>query len=196
LKPEPRSDEQERADEHDLVLRARIGDREAFGLLVTRYMRRAYYVALGLVGSHDDAQDLSQEAFARVYRNHEQLDAERSFYGLVYRVLRRLCFNHLRDTKNRAAKLEEQGAWLMDEARSRQSDADTTRRAELNELRSLLSAAIQALTANEREVFVLKEFDGLRYREISDLLDIPIGTVMSRLYAARRSLANSLGDAP
>jgi RNA polymerase sigma-70 factor (ECF subfamily) len=135
-------------------------------------------------------------AFARVYRNHEQLDAERSFYGLVYRVLRRLCFNHLRDTKNRAAKLEEQGAWLMDEARSRQSDSDTTRRAELNELRSLLGAAIQALTANEREVFVLKEFDGLRYREISDLLDLPIGTVMSRLYAARRSLAKSLGDGP
>jgi len=188
------SDKEGRAGEYDLVLLARKGDREAFGSLTTRYMKRAYFAALGLVGSHEDAQDLSQEAFARVYRSHESLDPERSFYGLVYQILRRLCFNHLRDTKNRAARLEEQGAWLADEARSHLSGADPTRLAELNELRGRLSVAIEALTDKEREVLVLKEFDGLRYREIGELLEIPIGTVMSRLYAARKSLAKSLEE--
>lgn len=194
LEPEIESDREGGAGEYDLVLRARSGDREAFGALITRYMRRAYYAALGLVGSHEDAQDLSQEAFARAYRNHVSLDPEKSFYGLVYQILRRLCFNHLRDTKTRALRLEEQASWLADEAGYRFAGADPTRQVELNELRSRLSAAIVALSDKEREALVLKEFDGLRYREIGELLGIPIGTVMSRLYAARKSLAKSLEE--
>ena len=176
------------------MLRARGGDREAFGALITKYMQRAYFTALGLVGSHEDAQDLSQEAFARAYRSHESLDPEKAFFGLVYQILRRLCFNHLRDTKNRASRLEEQAFWLADEARSRDAGADPTRRAELNELRHRLGRAIARLSDKEREVLVLKEFDGMRYREISELLGIPIGTVMSRLYSARKALATSLEE--
>lgn len=186
----PECGEEERA----LVILARSGDREAFGRLITRYMRRAYFTALGLVGSHEDAQDLSQEAFARVYRHHESLDPERPFYGLVYQVLRRLCFNHLRDSRSRALRLAQRSSWLVEEARSRLAGTDPARRAELSELRGRLGAAIAALSDKEREVLVLKEFDGLRYREIGELLGIPIGTVMSRLYSARKSLAGSLED--
>jgi RNA polymerase sigma-70 factor (ECF subfamily) len=180
------------SDEFDLLLRARRGDRAAFGKLITRYMRRAYYVALGLVGSHEDAQDLSQEAFARLYRNHESLDPERPFYGLLYQVLRRLCFNHLRDTKTRRSRLEEQAHWLAAEATSRAVNSDPARQWERNELRAKVGTAIAALSDKEREVLVLKEFEGLKYREIGELLEIPIGTVMSRLYSARKALAMSL----
>ena len=176
------------------MLRARRGDREAFGFLITQHMQRAYFTALGLVGSHEDAQDLSQEAFARVYRKHESLDPEKPFYGLVYQILRRLCFNHLRDAKSRAARLRERASWLTDEAQLRNAGADPALRAEKNELCGRLELAIASLSDKEREVLVLKEFDGLRYREIGDLLGIRIGTVMSRLYAARRSLAESLED--
>jgi RNA polymerase sigma-70 factor (ECF subfamily) len=194
VEPDIEANGTDRAGESDLVLRARSGDREAFGTLITRYMERAYYVALGLVGSHEDAQDLSQEAFARVYRSHESLDPEKSFYGFLYQVLRRLCFNHLRDNKRRRSRLEERASWLADEARASAEGSDPRRRAELNELRGRLGAAIEALSDKEREVLVLKEFDGLRYREISELLGIPIGTVMSRLYAARKGLVKSLEE--
>jgi RNA polymerase sigma-70 factor, ECF subfamily len=187
-------DAEDRSAEHDLMLRARTGDREAFGSLIAEHMQRAYYTALGLVGSHEDAQDLSQEAFARVYRYHESLDPQKSFYGLVYQVLRRLCFNHLRDTKSQALRLRERAVWIAEETQTCSAEDDPARRAEMNELRDRLGLAIETLSDKEREVLVLKEFDGMRYREIGDLLGIPIGTVMSRLYSARKTLAKSLDD--
>jgi RNA polymerase sigma-70 factor (ECF subfamily) len=180
------------SDEFDLLLRVRRGDRAAFGTLITHHMRRAYYVALGLVGSHDDAQDLSQEAFARLFRHHESLDPHKSFYGLLYQVLRRLCFNHLRDTRTRNKRLEEKAHWLAEEAKSRANGSDPVKLTELHELRSRLETAIEALSDKEREVLVLKELNGLKYREIGELLEIPIGTVMSRLYSARKNLARIL----
>jgi RNA polymerase sigma-70 factor (ECF subfamily) len=181
-------------DERALARRAQAGDREAFGELVSRYMRRAYYGALGLVGSHDDALDLSQEAFARAFRARKSLDPERPFYTWLYAILRRLCFNFLRDRKTRARKIEEAAGWISGEANTRAEQYNPARAAELAELRSRVSVAIDELPDRQREVLVLKEFEGLRYREIAELLGIPIGTVMSRLYSARRQLAASLAE--
>lgn len=182
------------ANERALVARARDGDRRAFGELVTRYMQRAYYVALGLVGSHEDALDLSQEAFARAYRARASLDPDGSFYAWLYQIVRRLCFNHLRDRRTRYRRMEQAMPWLAAEAGARAAAADPGRAAERAELRAKLEAAIDELPEREREVVVLKEFEGLLYREIAELLGIPIGTVMSRLYSARRSLARKLED--
>ncbi len=181
-------------DERALVERAKTGDLEAFGELVTRYMRRAYYAALGLVGSHDDAMDLSQEAFARAFRARTSLDPDRPFYVWLYTILRRLCFNFLRDRSTRTRKLAEAAGWLSDEANARAATCNPSRVTELAELRQSVAQAIEGLPDRQREVLVLKEFEGLRYREIADLLGIPIGTVMSRLYAARRQLAASLAE--
>jgi RNA polymerase sigma-70 factor (ECF subfamily) len=178
-----------------LVLRVRSGDRDAFGELVLKYMRRAYFTALGIVGSHDDAMDLSQDAFARAFRARRSLDPDRPFYPWFYQILRRLCFNHLRNQKTRRDRLEEAAGWLADRAGARAAEAAPDRMAERAELRARLEAAIAALPPHEREVIVMREFEGLRYREIADLLGIPIGTVMSRLYAARKALAATLGEA-
>jgi RNA polymerase sigma factor (sigma-70 family) len=102
-----------------LVVRAQHGDPEAFGRLVERYMRRAYMQALGLVGSREDALDLSQEAFVRAYRARHTIDPDRPFYAWLYRIIRHLCFNFLRDTKARARVLEAEGtAWLVERARA------------------------------------------------------------------------------
>lgn len=181
-------------DERTLVRRAQAGDVEAFGALVSRHMRRAYYAALGLVGSHDDALDLSQEAFSRAFRARMSLDPNRSFYTWLYTILRRLCFNFLRDRKAQSQKLAEAAGWLAEEARARVAAQSPVRAAELAELRSRVAGAIEQLPDRHREVLVLKEFEGLRYREIAELLGIPIGTVMSRLYAARRQLAGKLEE--
>ncbi len=179
------------ATDRMLVLRAQRGERAAFGELVTRYMQRAYYTALGLVGNHDDALDLSQEAFARAFRARARIDPERPFFPWLYQIIRRLCFNHTRDQRSRRLKLEKAGSWLTDTTMGRRppSPDQAVMRAELREQ---VGAAIERLPERERETLVLREFEELRYREIAELLGIPIGTVMSRLYRARRSLAREI----
>lgn len=194
MSTETGSAEGNRLSDRALVLRAQSGDRQAFGELVSRYMRRAYYVALGLVGSHEDALDLSQEAFVRAYRARASIDPDRPFYAWLYQIVRRVCFNHLRDGRTRRRKLEEAGPWLVDVAGATAASTDPARFTERAELRARLEAAIEMLPEREREVLVLREFEGLKYREIADLLGIPIGTVMSRLYTARRNLAEQLGE--
>lgn len=176
-----------------LVLRARAGDTEAFGCLVQRYMRRAYAHALAIVGSREDALDLSQEAFSRAYQARHRLDPARPFYGWVYQILRRLCFNFLRDTRTRARLLgAEDASWFIEYGRP--ADDDPAAALERAEIRRRVGSAIERLPAVDREVLVLKEFEGLKYREIADLLDVPVGTVMSRLYAARRRLTDVLEE--
>ena len=177
-----------------LVLSAQSGERAAFGELVTRYMQRAYYTALGLVGNHDDALDLSQEAFARAFRARATIDAERPFFPWLYQIIRRLCFNHTRDQRSRRQKLEKVGSWLADTTMGAQP-LSPEKAVERAELRDRVAAAIERLAEREREALVLREFEGLRYREIAELLGIPIGTVTSRLYRARRSLAREIETA-
>lgn len=188
--------ERERDDGHSaeaiLVRRARAGETAAFGELVSVYMQRCYYVALGMVGSPQDAEDLSQEAFVRAFRARARLDPDRPFYPWLYQILRRLCFNFTRDTSARRRKLEYAGGWLVAEARSRAAADDPERVRATDALRERLEREIAELSPTQREVFVLKEFQGLKYREIAELLDVPIGTVMSRLYAARQRLAERL----
>lgn len=180
--------------DRSLVLRAQNGEQAAFGELVSKYMQRAYYAALGLVGSHDDALDLSQEAFSRAFRACATIDPERPFFPWLYQIIRRLCFNHTRDTSSHRKKLEKVGSWLTDTTMGRGPDSPD-RALEKAELKEQVAAAIERLSPREREVLVLREFQGLRYREIAETVDIPIGTVMSRLYAARRALARELVEA-
>lgn len=179
-----------------LIRRAQAGDTDAFGGLVQRYMRRAYYAALGLLGSHDDALDLSQEAFARAFRARARLDPSRPFFAWVYQILRRLCFNYLRDRRSRAEALARATPWLVERAAARGAAQNPAGAVERAETRERVVRAIDSLAEREREVLVLKEFEGLRYREIAALIGVPIGTVMSRLYAARRKLAAMLEERP
>ncbi len=174
-----------------LVRRVRAGDTPAFGKLVERYMRRAYYAALGLVGSHEDALDLSQEAFARAFKARDRLDPERPFYAWLYQIIRRLCFNYTRDRRTRRRGIESASRWLVHEATARSAD-NPQETLERREARERVTQALESLPDRDREILVLKEFEGLRYREIAELIGIPIGTVMSRLYAARRRLATAL----
>jgi RNA polymerase sigma-70 factor (ECF subfamily) len=182
------------ATERELILQAQAGERAAFGELVGRYMRRAYFAALGLVGSHEDALDLSQEAFARAYRARSRIDPDQVFYTWFYQILRRLCYNFNRDRRLRREKLCRASGWLTDDAGYRARNVDPERTAVRHELQRRVREAIEQLPEHEREVLVLREFEGLRYREIADLMNIPIGTVMSRLYSARRRLAAAIEE--
>ena len=119
----------------DLVRRAQSGDRKAFGELLERYMRRAYYSALGLVGSAEDARDLSQEAFVRAFRARQTIDPERPFFAWLYQIIRRLCFNHTRDRRTRLRGIDAAQNWLVDQAETRHSGANPDQALETGEAR-------------------------------------------------------------
>ena len=174
-----------------LARRVRTGDAEAFATLIERHKRRAYAQALGIVRSREDALDLAHEAFMRAYAARETLDPERPFYAWLAQILRRLCFNFLRDASTRRRLMDVEGHdWLLTVAD--RHHADPLQEAERAEARRQVAAAIDRLPPPEREVLVLKEFEELKYREIADVVGVPIGTVMSRLYSARRRLAEIL----
>jgi RNA polymerase sigma-70 factor (ECF subfamily) len=179
-------------DDAALIRRSQEGDREAFGALAERHLRRAYRVALALVGRHEVALDLTQDALVRAFEARARLDPARPFFPFLYQVLRRRCFTWLRDERGRAQRLEAASAFVARQARP---DDDPQRRATLEDEHRRCVAAIEELPAREREVLVLKDLEGLRYRDIADLVGVPLGTVMSRLYSARRRVALALEDA-
>ena len=174
-------------DDADLLVRAQAGDRAAFGILVQRHMRRAASVAASLVGNREQALDLSQEAFSRAFQRLQDLDPARPFFPWLYRVLSRLCLNHLRDRRGKGEGAD-MDAFVAAGAEDPSDQADRA------EQRERCQAALNTLPPREREALMLRTYQGLSYQEIADLVEIPIGTVMSRLYSARRRLAVALGE--
>jgi len=180
--------------EEELLLTgpARRGSKEAFESIVKMYMKNAYFIALGLVGNRDDALELSQEAFILAYRNIKHLKPDRRFFPWFYQILRNVCFSHLRKTRNRRSqsleKIEEQTpvAEVKDSFRP-----DVV--AERNETKDRMWKAIGKLSEKHREVIILRHFQNLSYEQMAQILFCSRGTVMSRLYHARKKLKELLG---
>lgn len=157
-----------------------------FELLVKSNMKRAYYAALGIMGSHDTAMELSQEAFIRAYRSFKNFDKTKKFFTWYYKILRNLCLNFIRDNrKNVSADYLEKAQYTSDETNPEKTY-------DKNEACEKLENALAQMDFDDREIIILKEFENYSYKEISETLDIPIGTVMSRLFYARKKLAKKL----
>ena len=173
------------------IQRCQGGCRSAFEFIVNRYMKQAYSIALGFVGNREDALDLSQEAFFRAYSNIEKLNPQRKFFPWFYHILRNLCFSHLRKRKvRRAYSLDgenspevaaEAGGWFDPEAVAQKSEAKVA-----------VWQAIGKLDEKHREVIILRHFENLSYERIAQILFCNKGTVMSRLYHARKKLKKLL----
>lgn len=164
------------------------GDVTGFEALVERYRHRAYGMALGLVGNHDDAMDAAQKAFIRIHRSLPRFRLGEPFFPWFYRIVRNTALNQRRDeTRHRGdCPLE----WVTEPALL----PSPLQAAEAEELRVRLWAAVETLSDELREVFLLYTFQGMKYRDIAELLAIPLGTVMSRLYGARRRIRHHLGE--
>ncbi len=163
------------------------GDSAAFDAIVRATMRRAYAVALGIVGNAEDAWDLSQEAYMAAHRARKSFDADRPFFPWFYRVLRNRCLNYV---KKRARRLEISLDVLEERAGASSADDLLLRRERIE----AVWKALQTLSPEHREIIVLRNFQELSYEEISEILRIPGGTVMSRLYYARRALLEALEE--
>jgi RNA polymerase sigma-70 factor (ECF subfamily) len=180
------------ADDAQLMAAVQQGDPGAFRILVERYKKKAYYVALKLVGDSNDAFDLSQEAFVRVYNARRRYDNSRPFYAWFYAILRNLAKNHL---KRRTVRSEY--AALVRNAGDAELDTRCApdERVREEETRAAVWSAIEQLSYEHREVIILRHFEDMAYEDIARLLGIPLGSVMSRLYYARKKLRELLGEA-
>ncbi len=182
---------QSQQDEGSIIERCKKGDREAFALIVQQYMRPAYYVALGYVGRPEDALDLSQDAFVNAFRHIKRFDSSKRFFPWFYSILKNLCMNHLNRIRRRREdsidEMAEEGQPAIPIESI--SPEDSIVRKDLEEK---IGQALLRLKPKEREIIILQHFQDYSYQQIADLLGIPIGTVMSRLYGARGALRREL----
>lgn len=177
-------------DDFGLVAATRAGDDKAFGVLVQRYQDRLHATLHRLVGCPEDARDLVQDAFMRAYEKLGKFHGESGFYTWIYRIAVNLT---LSDRRKRRAPIR------VSLSRSDHVDpaddsgaGDPARPLERAEQDALVHAALMELPKDHRLVVVMKDQDGLRYEEIAKILDIPIGTVRSRLHRARVELRDRL----
>jgi RNA polymerase sigma-70 factor (ECF subfamily) len=154
---------------------------------VTRYRQRAYGIALSLTGNHDDAMDALQKSFIRVHRSLGRFRMDEPFFPWLYRIVRNTALNQRRDEKRHRGEVPLE--WVH------QADGrpDPLQETMAEDLRERLWRGIQELPPEMREVFVLYHFQGMKYREIAAACDVPLGTVMSRLHAARLRLREAAG---
>ncbi|OHB75634.1 MAG: hypothetical protein A2Z25_13960 [Planctomycetes bacterium RBG_16_55_9] len=172
--------------------RSRRGCPQAFESLVNRYMKDAYFIALGFVGNREDAMDLSQEAFVRAYRNIKHVKPDRRFFPWFYQILKNLCISHLR--KRRYRKASSLDGEDCPEVAATTDCFSPEAVAARNETKDRIWQAISQLDAKHREVIILRHFQNMSYDQIAEALFCNKGTVTSRLYYARKRLQELLGD--
>lgn len=178
------------ADDEALVRAARRGDMGAFEELVARHRDKIYARAVSMMRNEDDAVDLSQEAWVKGWQRLKQFQFESSFSTWMTRIVINLCLDQLRRQKRVRIEsietLDEEGGV---ERQMPVVTINPTERLERSELRTRIDAALAQLSDAHRTVLVLHEFENMEYKEIARTMDCSLGTVMSRLFYARRKMA-------
>jgi RNA polymerase sigma-70 factor, ECF subfamily len=184
-----------RHDDTELVKRLQAGDQTAFRVLFDRYNRRVFAVAFGVVKNPQDALDVVQEAFIKVHKHIGGFQGSSSFYTWLYRIAMNLAIDHVR----RSRKIVE-----FDDSVKREDAAgdgtllprmvheNPSKTAIQKELSQRIEAALSELPEYHRAVIVLREVEGMSYEEMAQVLKVPKGTIMSRLFHARRKMQERL----
>ena len=190
-------------DERGLVAEAQGGCRAAFEELVRRYDRDVLRLALNLMKRPEDARDVYQEAFLKVYRNLHRFRFECSFYTWLYRIVTNVCLDHLR---RRQARPEDQAPDMnsgnhdegitdfFERQREQRPTLDPERRLIGKEIQARLALAMEMLSPRERVVFEMKHYQGLKLRAIGEALGTTEETVKNSLFRATRKLRGQLGE--
>lgn len=175
--------------EKELIRKCKTGDARFYEPLVRAYEPTGLHLALAMMGNEADAQDALQEAFIKAYDALHRFDLRRSFGPWFFQILRNQCRDMLRSRQARF-KLEVLDERL--ELRPESSERGPERTRQRSAARETLWRALERIGEEHREILVLKELQGFRYNEIAQILDIPEGTVASRLFHARRALKEAL----
>jgi RNA polymerase sigma-70 factor (ECF subfamily) len=189
-------------EERALVEEAQAGNRQAFEELVRIYDRDVLRLALNLMKRTEDARDVYQEAFLKVYRNLHRFRFECSFYTWLYRIVTNVCLDHLRRRQSRpedqapeshSASYEEGTTDFFERQKEHRPGLDPERHLMGREIQTRLAAAMLRLSARERVVFEMKHYHGLKLRAIGDALGTSEETVKNSLFRATRKLRQELG---
>jgi RNA polymerase sigma-70 factor (ECF subfamily) len=188
-------------DDLTLVKRVRSGDQRAFRLLVERYQRKVYAVALGMLKDKDEAMDVSQEAFVKVYKYLEHFKGDSSFYTWLYRITTNICIDVLRKkggAHGEQVEFDETVQMDLSEANigalGSRLGTNPQKSALRRELGEKIQAALQEVPEKHRAILLLREVEGMSYEELARTLEIPKGTVMSRLFHARAKVQKILSE--
>ena len=169
--------------DRDLILRARRGDAEAYGELVTRYQTNVFNVCYRIVHEHGEAEDLAQESFMRAYDRLDTFDIEREFGPWIRRVAANLCLNHFESQRHSAE---------LDDERDAGENQRPETVAEVHERSEQIRRALASLPPQYRVVIELRHYQEMSYDEIAKVLSIPLSDVKSHLFRARKILAEKL----
>lgn len=164
----------------ELILKGQTG---AYGEIFARHRAKAFALAFQYLRNHEDAKDIVQDGFIKAYKNLAKFDRKRSFGPWLLTIVRNLSIDCIRRRKR--AAVQELPITLPD---------TKTKKADSAVLRHEVWAALEKLSPDHREIIFLKDYQGHSYLEISEILGIPIGTVMSRLHHARRKLVGVLKE--
>jgi RNA polymerase sigma-70 factor, ECF subfamily len=182
-------------NEKDLLSKSKKGDIEAFEKLIEGCQKKVFNIALRIIGNYDDACELSQEVFIRIFKSIKNFKEESSFSTWVYKITTNVCFDELRKQKNKnVISLDEKIIFKEGEAEYQLKDTALTPDAilEKKELEEVVAKAIATLSKEHRSVIVLRDIQGFCYEEIAQILKCPEGTVKSRINRARHELKELL----
>lgn len=167
-------------DDPTAIRQCRAGNKEAFGYLVEQYQAEAIGHTISILGNREDALDAVQEAFINAYQALERFDLTRRFYPWFYIILRNCCYKLAAGRQKREMSDSDELIMLAPTASIGPEET------------MLLERAMFELKDEERELITLKYLDGLSYEELAERLDVPLGTIMSRLYHTRKKLREKL----
>jgi RNA polymerase sigma-70 factor (ECF subfamily) len=175
-------------DDRELIRRIQAGDRRAFETLLDTYEARVYRLALRFTNSVPDAEDVTQEIFLGIYKNIGSFRGKSALSTWIYRVAMNHCLEYRRKRKLDSVPYNDDLTLISQDWRE-----DPVQSADQQELAARVEAAINRLSPHHREVVVLHELQGLTYQEVATALNVPVGTVKSRLSNAFRRLRDLLG---
>jgi len=180
-------------DDAVLIERCRAGRHDAFRGLFDRHREHVFRVACRLVGNREDALDLTQEAFMKAYTSLDRFRGQASFKTYLTRIAVNACLDFRRRSRPGQVELDEErlGAGGPREV-AMAGQTDPAQQAQSHELQEALHQAVQSLPDALRATFLLHAIEGFTYREVAEALDVPVGTVMSRIYYARNNIRQSV----
>jgi RNA polymerase sigma-70 factor (ECF subfamily) len=182
----------------ELVKRCQAGDSSAYNELVTRYRNKAFTMIYGMVQNEQDAWDLAQEGFLKAWRSIHRFKGESSFYTWLYRIMTNVTIDSLRRKGiHGESEFDDRISPANVEPGSRTTPSSVPlphKKLEQIEIRQRIDDAISKLSPEHRAVIVMKEIEDLQYSEIAEILNCSIGTVMSRLFYARKKMQSLLRD--
>jgi RNA polymerase sigma-70 factor, ECF subfamily len=181
-------------DDRELVTRAQAGEMAAFEPLVEKYRQRVWRLAYNVLRDREEAWDAAQDAFIRAFQALPSFRGQSAFYTWLFRITMNVAADRVRAraARGRAFGTEPVPEEEWDRLMVEQGDSPATSAARAEE-RARIARALDTLPQHHRTIIMLGDVEGLSYREIADVLDIPMGTVMSRLHNARRKLRDALG---